>query len=110
MLELGDDTLKAFAHELVGIVRRNATVDWDKKEQVRASLRRHVRRLLTKYRYPPGKQESAIVLVMHQAELFAAEVAATGAGPARLPGPVPGPAAGAGADQRPTWSGRVCRT
>jgi type I restriction enzyme R subunit len=76
VLELGDDTLKAIAHELVGIVRRNATVDWDKKEQVRASLRRHIRRLLTKYRYPPDKQESAILLVMQQAELFAAEVAA----------------------------------
>ena len=58
VLELGDDTLKAIAHELVAIVRRNATVDWDKKEQVRASLRRHIRRLLAKYRYPPDKQES----------------------------------------------------
>src|SRR3954451_3092931 len=76
VLELGDDTLKAIAHELVGIVRRNATVDWDKKEQVRASLRRHIRRLLTKHRYPPDKQESAVLLVMQQAELFAAEVAA----------------------------------
>src|SRR3954451_7957169 len=76
VLELGDDTLKAIAHELVGIIRRNATVDWDKKEQVRASLRRHIRRLLTKYKYPPDKQESAIMLVMQQAELLAAEVAA----------------------------------
>jgi type I restriction enzyme R subunit len=76
VLELGDDTLKNIAHELVGIVRRNATVDWDKKEQVRASLRRHIRRLLTKYKYPPDKQESAVLLVMQQAELFAAEVAA----------------------------------
>lgn len=76
VLELGDDTLKAIAHELVAVVRRNATVDWDKKEQVRASLRRHIRRLLTKYRYPPDKQEGAVLLVMQQAELFAAEVVA----------------------------------
>jgi type I restriction enzyme R subunit len=76
VLELGDDTLKKIAHELVGIVRRNATVDWDKKEQVRASLRRHIRRLLAKYRYPPDKQEGAVLLVMQQAELFAVEVAA----------------------------------
>ncbi|MGY1814341.1 type I restriction endonuclease subunit R [Blastococcus sp. SYSU D00820] len=76
VLELGDDTLKAIAHELVGIVRRNATVDWDKKEQVRASLRRHIRRLLMKYRYPPDKQEGAVLMVMQQAELFAAEVVA----------------------------------
>ena len=48
----------------------------DKKEQVRASLRRHIRRLLTKYKYPPDKQESAVLLVIQQAELFAAEQAA----------------------------------
>jgi type I restriction enzyme R subunit len=76
VLELGDDVLKAIAHELVAVVRRNATIDWDKKEQVRASLRRHIRRLLAKHRYPPDKQESAVALVMQQAELFAAELVA----------------------------------
>ena len=76
VLELGDDTLKAIAHELVAVVRRNATIDWDKKEQVRASLRRHISRLLAKYKYPPDKQESAVALVMQQAELFAAELVA----------------------------------
>jgi type I restriction enzyme R subunit len=76
VMELGDDVLKRIAKELVDVVRRNATVDWDRKEQVRASLRRHIRRLLTKYRYPPDKQESAIGLVMEQAERLAAEVAA----------------------------------
>jgi excisionase family DNA binding protein len=75
-LEISDDTLKAIARELVSIVRRNTTVDWDKKEQVRASLRRHIRRLLTKYKYPPDKQESAVLLVIQQAELIAAERAA----------------------------------
>ena len=64
-MELGDEVLKRIAQELVEVVRSNATVDWDKKEQVRASLRRHIRRLLTKYRYPPDKQESAVQLVMH---------------------------------------------
>jgi type I restriction enzyme, R subunit len=68
--------LKAIARELVSIMRRNTTVDWDKKEQVRASLRRHIRRLLTKYKYPPDKQESAVLLVIQQAELIAAEQAA----------------------------------
>lgn len=76
VFELGDGTLKVIAHELVAVVRRNATIDWDKKEQARASLRRHIRRLLTKYRYPPDKQEAAVVLVMQQAELLAAEFAA----------------------------------
>lgn len=76
VVELGDETLKSIAQELVEAVRRNATVDWDKKEQVRASLRRHIRRLLVKYRYPPDKQEGAIALVMDQAERLAGELAA----------------------------------
>jgi type I restriction enzyme R subunit len=75
VMELGDEVLKRIAQELVDVVRANATVDWDKKEQVRASLRRHIRRLLTKYRYPPDKQEAAVQLVMQQAELLAAGVA-----------------------------------
>ncbi|EQD58745.1 type I site-specific deoxyribonuclease, HsdR, partial [mine drainage metagenome] len=75
VMELGDDVLKHIAQELVDVVRANATVDWDKKEQVRASLRRHIRRLLTKYHYPPDKQEAAVHLVMQQAELLAAGVA-----------------------------------
>jgi type I restriction enzyme R subunit len=75
VMELGDDVLKRIAQELVDVVRANATVDWDKKEQVRASLRRHIRRLLTKYRYPPDRQEAAVQLVMQQAELLAAGVA-----------------------------------
>ncbi len=73
VMEIGDDTLKEIAKELVSVVRRNATVDWDKKEQVRAALRSSIRRLLGKYRYPPDRQESAVDLVMKQAELFAAE-------------------------------------
>ena len=77
VMEMGDDTLKKIAQELVETVRQNTTVDWDKKEQVRALLRSRIRRLLVKYRYPPDKQENAIVLVMDQAERLArAEVAA----------------------------------
>lgn len=74
--ELGDDTLKTIAQELVTAVRQNTSVDWDKKEQVRALLRSRIRRLLVKYRYPPDKQEAAIILVMEQAERLANEVAA----------------------------------
>jgi hypothetical protein len=39
-------------------------------------MRRYIRRLLTKYHYPPDKQEPAVVLVMRHAELFAEEVVA----------------------------------
>jgi type I restriction enzyme R subunit len=75
VMELGDDVLKRIAQELADVVRANTRVDWDKKEQVRASLRRHIRRLLTKYQYPTDKQEAAVQLVMQQAELLAAKVA-----------------------------------
>jgi len=64
VLELGGDTLRAIAHDLVSVVRPNATIDWHKKEQVRASLRRHIRRLLPKCEYLPGRQEAAVALVM----------------------------------------------
>jgi type I restriction enzyme R subunit len=75
-MELGDEVLKAISKELMDVVRKNATIDCYKKEQVRASLRRHVRRLLAKYRYPPDMQERAVLFVMRPAELFACEVAA----------------------------------
>jgi len=76
VLELGDETLKRIAQELIGLVRANTTVDWEKKEQVRALLRSKIRRLLTKYHYPPDRQASAVLLVMEQAERLAEEVAA----------------------------------
>ena len=76
VMELGDDVLKQIAQELVTVVRENATVDWDKKEQVRALLRSRIRRLLSKYHYPPDRQEAAVALVIEQAEVLAAEVAA----------------------------------
>jgi type I restriction enzyme R subunit len=76
VMEMGDDVLKAIAKELVGTVRRNTTVDWDKKEQVRALLRSRIKRLLVKYGYPPDKQESAIMLVMDQAERLAGHISA----------------------------------
>jgi hypothetical protein len=48
-----------------------SSLDWTQRETVRADLRRTVRRLLTKYGYPPDAQESATQLVIRQAELMA---------------------------------------
>jgi hypothetical protein len=58
--------------------RGAATPRWtgDKKEQVRANMRRLIQRLPIKYLYPPDQQESAIILVMEQAEALAEEFAA----------------------------------
>lgn len=76
VLQMGDDTLKQIAAELVTSIRQSATIDWNLKESVRASMRAKVRRLLAKYDYPPDLEEKAVELVLEQAELFAGEAAA----------------------------------
>lgn len=68
--ELGDDTLRAIAHELVEKLRNSVTVDWQNRESVRARLRNIVRILLRRYKYPPDKQDDAIDLVLRQAEVL----------------------------------------
>ena len=67
---LGDETLKTIARELVGTVRRNVSIDWTVKENVRAKLRIMVKRILRKYGYPPDKQEKATQTVLEQAEVL----------------------------------------
>lgn len=76
VMELGDETLKTIAHELVDIVRRDAKTDWNVKEQVRAKLRATIKRLLLKYGYPPDEEPAATKLVLEQAEVIAGETAA----------------------------------
>ncbi|MGH9164618.1 MAG: type I restriction endonuclease subunit R [Acidimicrobiales bacterium] len=76
VLELGDDVLKAIAQALVKAVRESATIDWNVKESVQAGLRAKVKRLLTRYNYPPDKEERAIELVLEQAQLLAEAEAA----------------------------------
>ena len=71
VLELGDETLKRIARELVTAVRASATIDWNLKDSVRAAMRAKVRRLLAKYDYPPDQEDKAVELVLEQAELFA---------------------------------------
>ncbi len=67
---LGDDTLKTIARELVATVRRNVTIDWTIRDNVRAQLRVHVKRILRKYGYPPDLQEKATQTVLEQAEVL----------------------------------------
>ncbi len=63
------DTLRLMARELSEMVKRLPKLDWTRRESVRADLRRHVRRLLAKYGYPPDLSEGATQLVLKQAEL-----------------------------------------
>lgn len=68
--ELGDETLKHIARDLVESVRNNVTINWNVKESVRAKMRITVKRLLKKYDYPPDKTEAAVQLVLKQAEVL----------------------------------------
>ena len=67
---LGDETLRDIARELVETVRSNVTIDWALRENIRANLRRLVKRVLRKHGYPPDKQESATRTVLEQAEVL----------------------------------------
>ena len=73
---LGDETLRAIARELVETVRGNVTIDWTLRENVRANLRRLVKRTLRRHGYPPDKQEKATRTVLEQAEVLSADWAA----------------------------------
>jgi type I restriction enzyme R subunit len=73
---LGDETLRTIARELVEAVRKNVTIDWTLRENVRAQLRVLVKRILRKYGYPPDKQEKATQTVLEQAEVLSAGWAA----------------------------------
>lgn len=65
-----DKVLVEMAHELTELIRKNRTVDWDKKESARAYMRTQVKRLLRKYKYPPEQAASALDIVIKQAELM----------------------------------------
>jgi type I restriction enzyme R subunit len=67
---LGEPTLKVIARELAATVRKNVTIDWTLRENVRAHMRVLVRRILRKFGYPPDKQEQATQTVLEQAALF----------------------------------------
>ena len=71
---LGDDKLRAIAHELTKVIKENMTIDWNKKDSARAKMRITVRRLLKKYGYPPDLQTEAVETVVKQAELMAGSI------------------------------------
>ena len=73
---LGDETLRGIARELVETVRKNITIDWTLRENVRAHLRVLVEHILRKHGYPPDKQAKATRTVLEQAEALSAEWAA----------------------------------
>jgi len=68
---MAHDTLRTLARLLVQTIRASATIDWTRKEGVRAKMRIEVRKLLARYGYPPDLQKAAVDLVVRQAEAIA---------------------------------------
>ena len=63
--------LIALTRELTETLRKNRTIDWQKKEVARAAMRTMVKRLLKKHKYPPAGMEDAVKTVMEQCEMWA---------------------------------------
>ena len=70
------EELIAITKELTDLLRQNRTIDWQKKESARAGMRRLVKRLLKKHKYPPEGMEDAVQTVMSQCEMWADNVTA----------------------------------
>ncbi len=64
------EELIAITKELTDLLRKNRTIDWQKKESARAGMRRLVKRLLKKHKYPPEGMEDAVQTVMSQCEMW----------------------------------------
>lgn len=67
---MGNEVLIKIAHELTESIRNSITIDWSIKESAKAGMRKTIKRLLKKYKYPPEKQEHALQIVMEQVELM----------------------------------------
>lgn len=65
-----NEELVSLTHELTDLLRKNRTIDWQKKESARAGMRRMVKKLLKKFKYPPEGLEDAIATVLGQCEMW----------------------------------------
>lgn len=65
-----NDELIAITKELTETLRKNKTIDWQKKETARAKMRMLIKRLLKKHKYPPEGVEDAVQTVMTQCEIW----------------------------------------
>ena len=63
-----NDELVEMTRELTEMLRKNRTIDWQRKESARAGMRRLVKRLLKKYHYPPEEADYALDIVLKQCE------------------------------------------
>ena len=66
-----NEELIAITKELADTLRKNRTIDWQKRESARAKMRMMIKKLLKKHRYPPEGMDDAVQTVMTQCELWA---------------------------------------
>lgn len=65
-----NEELIAITKELADTLRKNKTIDWQKRQSARAKMRMLVKKLLKKHKYPPEKMEDAVQTVILQCELW----------------------------------------
>ena len=65
-----NEELIAITKELADTLRKNKTVDWQRRESARAKMRMLIKKLLKKHKYPPEGMEDAVQTVMTQCELW----------------------------------------
>ena len=70
---LDDQKMKELIHVIVEMVRKNATVDREKREDVRAQLRLTIKKIFMRYGYPPDLARLEADRVLEQSELLAAD-------------------------------------
>ena len=66
-----NEQLVEMTKELTEALRKNRTIDWQKKESARAGMRKLIKRLLKKYNYPPEEEINAMDIVLKQCEQWA---------------------------------------
>lgn len=64
------EELIAITKELTDLLRKNRTIDWQKKESARAGMRKLVKRLLRRHKYPPEGMDDAVQTVIGQCEMW----------------------------------------
>ena len=72
---MDNNTLKDLAIVLVNLIRKNATIDWTKREKVRIKMRALVKTTLKRFGYPPDMEKIATENILKQAELLADDFA-----------------------------------
>ena len=65
-----NDELIAITKELTDALRKNRSIDWQKRDSARAKMRMMIKRLLKKHKYPPEGMDDAVAAVMLQCELW----------------------------------------